>query len=101
MGFLANKSDNSLMKIKTWSQLNTLGLTLLDCPAMLRDIHYIAIFYRFDDQDNLCLLINQNFQRMSKYFSATYKPMHCEQCLLVKYLCVCQKVSRWKQIGDR
>ena len=49
------------MKIKTWPQLNTQGLTLLDCPAMLRAIHYIAIFYRFDDQDNLCLLINQIF----------------------------------------
>ena len=46
------------MKIKTWPQLNTQGLTLLDCPAMLRAIHYIAIFYRFDDQDNLRLLIN-------------------------------------------
>ena len=57
MGFLANKSERSLMKIKTWSQLNTQGLTLLDCPAMLRAIHYIAIFYRFDDQDNLRLLI--------------------------------------------
>ena len=58
MGFLANKSERSLMKIKTWSQLNTQGLTLLDCPAVLRAIHYIAIFYRFDDQDNLRLLIN-------------------------------------------
>ena len=58
MGFLANKSERSLMKIKTWSLLNTQGLTLLDCPAMLRAIHYIAIFYRFDDQDNLRLLIN-------------------------------------------
>ena len=58
MGFLANKSERSLMKIKTWSQLNTQGLTLLDCPAMLRAIHYRAIFYRFDDQDNLRLLIN-------------------------------------------
>ena len=101
MGSQANKSEISLMKIKTWPQLNTQGLTLLDCPAMLRAIHYIAIFYRFDDQDNLCLLINQNFQMMSKYFSASYKPMYCEQCLLVKYPCVCQKVSRWKQIGDR
>ena len=59
------------MKIKTWPQLNTQGLTLLDCPAMLRAIHYIAIFYRFDDQDNLRLLINLNVQMMLKYFLAT------------------------------